>query len=465
MTRPFACRHAAVETVPSREAPPSTEPIAGYTGGVKNGQHFVDTRRPLRPAPGRTRWAFGGLTLAALMALPHAAFAQAPPGDPGEVRVELDEETLERVRAAAEKAAQDVMSAAAQRPGRAAAAAPAKPEDKKALAPESRAQRAVVSIERGGQPIGLGSVLSNDGRILTALSTLGAGNDLDVRYADGHTSRVKLGHHDRAWDLALLVPQTGKWQEGLSASDRDPVGSDEVIRSFTAARGKLASVPMALKARTGLLGGDDKLLRNVIEIGSRVGSSDLGAPIIDEAGRVVGVVARGCAENGDKPCTPVAYGVPVSAIRSFLRNVPEDAVPPTAWLGIQGVPDATSFAKGVRVLGVHPESPADAAKIKGGDRIGGDLILAVDGAPVTSPEALAEAVRKHGVGDKVPLLLLSDGKYQLVDVTLRALPDVADAEPAAAEDPAPEAAAPVRAAPPPPRALRRPPNLPPLPRR
>ena len=442
MTKPFAFNDTE-GNLPELNEPPRRLSRAGYTRVVKNGQHSETSCRSNPPASGRARWQVGGLIAGALIALPTTAFADPPPDD-GEVRIDLDADTMDRVRAAAEKAAQDVMNAAASRPAQVAAAP--KADSKKSLSPDAAAQRAIVTIERGGQPVGLGTVLAGDGRVLTALSSLGSGNDLDVRYADGHTSRVKVGHHDRAWDLALLVPQTGKWVEGLSPSPRDPVRDDATIRSFSGTRGKVVSVPMSLRSRTGLLGGDDKILKNAIEIGSRVASTDLGAPILDDDGRVAGVVARGCAPAaGDKPCTPAAYGVPVAAIRSFLHNVPDDAVQPTAWLGIQGIADATPFAKGVRVLGVHPESPADAAKIEGGDGAQGDLILAVDGEPVTNPEALAEAVRKHGVGDKVPVLLFGEGKYQLVDVVLRALPDVADGSDA--DSPA-QVAAPEKAVPP-----------------
>ncbi len=459
MTKPFAFNDAE-GNLPELNEPSRRLSRAGYTGVVKNGQHSETSCRSNPPAPRRARWQVGGLIAGALIALPLTAFAD-PPADDGEVRIDLDAETMDRVRAAAEKAAQDVMNAAAAKPAQAAAAP--KADDKKSLSPDAKAQRAIVTIERGGQPVGLGTVLAGDGRVLTALSSLGSGNDLDVRYADGHTSRVKVGHHDRAWDLALLVPQTGKWLEGLSPSPRDPVREDATIRSFSGSRGKVVSVPMSLRSRTGLLGGDDKILRNAIEIGSRVASTDLGAPILDDDGRVAGVVARGCAPAaGDKPCTPVAYGVPVTAIRSFLRNVPEDAVQPTAWLGIQGIADATSFAKGVRVLGVHPESPADSAKIEGGDGAQGDLILAVDGEPVTNPEALAEAVRKHGVGDKVPVLIFGDGKYQLVDVVLRALPDVAEGSEAEAPEAPAQVAAPEKPAKPQ-KIQRNPPKSPPLP--
>lgn len=325
------------------------------------------------------------------------------------------------------------------------AEAPAEAADKdkkatdkdKQLTAEERAIRGVVVVERGGQALGLGAVLAGDGRVLSALSPLGPGNDLDVRFADGSTVRVKVGHHDRIWDLALLVPQSGKWPDGLTASSRDPVRQDATIRSFTAARGKVAAIPMVLRAHRALLGGDDKQLDDVLELGSRVTPQDLGAPIIDEDGRVVGVVGRGCAPNeGGKPCTPVAFGVPIAPVKGFLRSAPATAVQPSGWLGIQGVGESGPIAKGVRVIMVHPGSPAQEAQLKGGERGAGDTILAVDGLPVTSPEELSDAIRTHAVGERVPLIVFGGGKFRQVPVVLRAAPDPKAAPSAAPAQPA-----------------------------
>src|SRR5690606_34373721 len=66
-----------------------------------------------------------------------------------------------------------------------------------------KARDGVVLIERKGKLLGLGTVLSGDGRILTALSNVGHGNQLDARFADGSVMPIKMGHSDRAWDLAL----------------------------------------------------------------------------------------------------------------------------------------------------------------------------------------------------------------------------------------------------------------------
>ncbi len=80
---------------------------------------------------------------------------------------------------------------------------------------------------------------------------------------------------------------------------------------------------------------------------------------------------------------------------------------------------------------------------------------------MTTPEALADAIRAHGVGEKVPLTLFSQGKYRDVVVVLRAAPEVkaAPAPPAnPAElpppyDPSPAYPAPPARRPPPPQTL------------
>lgn len=414
---------------------PANHAAAASPNGPLDAGDVKDRRRslPLAPStqarsPRRFTLALAAASLALAGLTPGAALADqndddadeeaAPPPDPAQAGLKKLQDAvakaqadLAKAKAAAEKAAKEKGSK--DKAGKDKNA-------KKELTPEERAQRGVVVIERGGQTLALGAVLAGDGRVLTALSSLGAGNDLDVRFADGTLVRVKLGHHDRMWDLAFLVPQTGRWQDGLVASSQDPVRHDATIRSFTASRGKVSPTAMTLRGYRGLLGGDDKPLDRVIELGSRVSPTDVGSPVIDEEGRVVALLGRGCAPNEGRPCTPVAFGIPMSAIKSFLRNVPTTAVAPAPWLGIQGVSETGGVAKGVRITMIHPESPAEEAKLKGGDRMTSDMILGVDGVPITTPEALADAVKTHAVGEKITLTLLSDGKYKQVTVLLRA---------------------------------------------
>jgi serine protease Do len=304
--------------------------------------------------------------------------------------------------------------------------------------PLQKARDGIVVLERGGKALGMGSVLAGDGRILTALSSLGHGNDVDARFADGSVSRVRVGHSDRGWDLALLIPQNSRWRKGLKASRKSATAAGTQLRSFSMIGAKDVALSRTIvKGKSTLLGGDSELLRDALDLASRVKPSELGTPVLDEKGDVVAVIARACAPVKNGPCSMVPFGVPISAVKAFLRTVPENAVPPAPWLGLQGVADVVGPVRGVRVLGVHPQSPAAAAGMKGGsDKSSADVVVAVDGIPVTTPEALAETINQRSVGESVELLLFGGGKFRRVTLGLRPAPD---ATPKAKAAPAPKA--------------------------
>lgn len=293
----------------------------------------------------------------------------------------------------------------------------------------ANAREGVVTIERNGQVLGVGSVLAGDGRVLTALSNVGHGNDLDVRYADGSVSRVRVGHSDRAWDLALLVPQNGRWTQGLRASRLKPQQLGTEAHVFGLHKKDLQPSRAILQGQRTLVGGDSELLRDAITIASALKNSDVGSPIVDKNGDVVAMVARACApvenEQGEAvTCSPVPYGVPVGALRAFLSTAPTNAVAPAPWLGIRGIADQAGTVRGVRLLRVEPNSPAAAAGLQGSHVRGrSDLIVAVNGVPVSNPDELSTEINKYAVGESVQVLLLGNGKFREASMILRAAPD------------------------------------------
>ncbi len=302
--------------------------------------------------------------------------------------------------------------------------------------------RGVVTVEQGGHIIAVGAVLGGehgDGRILTALSPLGTSETADVRYADGSVVHAKVGHRDRAWDLALLVPQTGHWLDGLIASSVNPVGAP--LQTPVALRaGRPALLPGrvrgVIEARAKEGGG---ALSSVLDIELQGGTPSLGAPIVDGTGGVVGVFIRACqttlpmvppadaahpqAAPPPPPCVPLVVAAPLSSIIEFLSHTPATAVTPTPWLGIVGVSDTESNTRGVRVMAVAPDSPAQKAGLKANeDRAQADMIVAVDSQPVDTPEKLAEIISHHAIGERVKLLLLTGGKFHESAVVLKTAP-------------------------------------------
>jgi serine protease Do len=286
-----------------------------------------------------------------------------------------------------------------------------------ALTPE-RLRQALVAVEVGGRATGVGVVLEGDGRILTALSALGTGDTADVRYADGHTVHARVGHKDATWDLALLVPLSGRYTKGLLASELDPL--TETLRTAPLVGGRPSVGAAKLKGDAVVHAKDGTGLPGAIELEGRAPTS--GAPLIDPEGRAMGIAARACRNGDAAVCSETTIIVPIRAIRIFLSRTPANAVPPSPWLGINGAPDVANGIRGVRVQAVAPRSPAQRGGLKGGDAAQADLIVVADGQPIDTPERLAEIVSKHAVGDTLKLSVFANGRYREVNITLQAPP-------------------------------------------
>lgn len=255
--------------------------------------------------------------------------------------------------------------------------------------------------------------------MLTALSTLGDGNFLNARYADGSRADLRLVHSDRGWDLALLAPNPKPGQApsklGLRAS-RTPsfVGLQSFVRTAT---GAVSAVPASLKLSPGMLGADGKALTSAYELGVKPGL--FGAPIVNGEGEVVALVARACPTGSKAPCIPVGYGVPIAVLKQFLQRVPAEAT----WLGLEAAADESGTMRGVRVASLSPDGPAAQAGIRPGkDASQADLILAVDGTPVTTPAELNAALQARPSGSAVELLLFGLGRYRHVSLRPRPAP-------------------------------------------
>lgn len=277
-----------------------------------------------------------------------------------------------------------------------------------------RIREAIVTVQVGARPTGVGTVLDGDGRMLTSLSAVGAHDEAVVRYLNGHVVHVRAMYKDPVLDLALLVPMSGRYTTGLLASELDPMTVE--LRTASLSGGHPALVPVKLKARIDAHAKDGTLLSGAWELDH---APPAGAPVVDPAGRAVGIAARACrGATAGRDCSVVTVFVPILSIRIFLSHTPRAAVAPSAWLGINGVPDSVNGIHGVRVQAVAPRSPAEHA----GLHTQNDLIVVADGQPLDSPERLAKIVAKHAVGDTLKLSVFSRGRYREVTVTLGAPP-------------------------------------------
>jgi serine protease Do len=280
----------------------------------------------------------------------------------------------------------------------------------------------VVTLERAGKPLGLGTVMNGDGRIVTSLSALGDARHVDARYADGSVVPTRLGHAQHARDLALLVPDNARHKQGLRAS-RGTSSTPGALRPFTPT-GRKAALGAALTPAAGgtaPVGMDGKALPDIISFTTPLPPTSAGTPLLDASGDVAAIATRAFRRAPGAPSTPILVGTPVAVVREFLRGAPVTAAIPVGGIGIQGEAFDTGVARGVRVTAVR--GPALAAGLRASrDPKTADLIVALDGTPVTTPDALTEATATRAIGDPVDLLVLSGGRYRHVTLVVAAAP-------------------------------------------
>jgi S1-C subfamily serine protease len=160
---------------------------------------------------------------------------------------------------------------------------------------------------------------------------------------------------------------------------------------------------------------------SVIQTDAAINPGNSGGPLVDMAGRVVGINSAGNqgAEN-------IAFAIKIDFVRDTVESSIDDPLAPTGYLGVsttQITPDlrfqqGLDVQSGAFVVGALADGPADDVGI--GE---GDVIVAVDGHDVRSPDDLGSVLDGLAPGDTVSIdLVESGGQTRTVDVELAARP-------------------------------------------
>jgi S1-C subfamily serine protease len=143
---------------------------------------------------------------------------------------------------------------------------------------------------------------------------------------------------------------------------------------------------------------DDAIMTTVLNPGLA------GAPLFDHDARLVGIVSLGLAAAGRHS---LAVPIDLFAARRAALEGSEDRPRTRAWLGVY--PHGNDGA--VAISGVVPGGPADRAGLAQGD-----LVLSVDGQPVTSLRELYKSFWKKGPGEPLDLQVLRESQIRAVHV-------------------------------------------------
>jgi putative serine protease PepD len=287
--------------------------------------------------------------------------------------------------------------------------------------------------------LGSGFVIDKTGHIVTNYHVVEGAERVTVSFSNRDTVNAELVGSDPSTDLALLRVETSGsalTPLPLGNSDRLQVGDPVVAigNPFGLDRTVTSGIVSALQR---LITAPNRFtIDHVIQTDAPINHGNSGGPLLNARGQVIGVNTQ--IETGDIATGNVGIGfsVPSNTVKDVVAQLIQSGRVDHAYLGIGGQALTRDVAEtynlpvgsGVLVGSVTTGSGADRAGLKGGERqvvvagetyvLGGDIIVSLDGARISSLEQLRDAIAAHKPGDKVTLVIYRDANKTSVTVTL-----------------------------------------------
>lgn len=305
-----------------------------------------------------------------------------------------------------------------------------------------RVQPAVVNITTnlatsesligGGRNRGTGTgfIVDQSGAIVTNFHVVEGGLSIRVVMADGRRFDARVIGGDPEADLAVLdVDAEGLPTIPLGNSDELRLGEPVVALGFALALEGGPSVTSGIISALGrtITAGDSagasRTYEDLIQTDAAINPGNSGGPLVDLAGRVVGIntagVQAGSAEN-------IGFAIAVDRARDVILDAIRNPAAPVAYVGVSTqTVDATialqlnlPVEQGALVVDVAPGGPADEAGI-----VPGDVIVRIGETETSGDELVREAIVQHRPGDRIEVTVVrSDGSTETVSVTLGVRP-------------------------------------------
>jgi S1-C subfamily serine protease len=315
------------------------------------------------------------------------------------------------------------------------------PDEAVNIAVYERANRSVVNIstvsirsdrffllavpEEGS---GSGAVLDKTGHVLTNYHVVEGARRVMVTLFDEESYEAKLVGADAVNDIAVLkidAPADRLYPVALGESDHLRVG----MRVFalgnpfgldrTMSVGIISSLNRSLEVR------ENWVIKSIIQIDAAINPGNSGGPLLDSHGRLIGINTA-IATADSRQSAGIGFAIPINLVQ---RVVPELIQFGRVIRGDIGITHVTVTEKGLRIARLVPGGPAELAGLKGPkvtrrgpvvieDRGSADIIVAVDGEPVTTAAEFLGHIENKKPGDVVEVTVMRGDRRINVPVTL-----------------------------------------------
>jgi serine protease Do len=300
------------------------------------------------------------------------------------------------------------------------------------------------------QALGSGFVWDTQGHIVTNNHVIAGATSISVTFSDGSTVSGKVVGADPSSDLAVVqvnVPASQLHPVKLADSAQVKVGQYAIAignpfgEQNTMTTGIISALGRSLPANDSQSQtGPSYTIPDVIQTDAPINPGNSGGVLLDSAGEVIGVTSAIESQSGSS--AGIGFAIPSEIVQKVVPTLIQTGHFDHPYIGISGTSLDPSLAqamnlkadqRGALVIDVTPNSPADKAGLQGSNnqvtidgsqaRVGGDVIIAINGQPVkTFDDLVAYLATSTQVGQSVTLTILRNGTQQTVSVTLLARP-------------------------------------------
>ena len=285
---------------------------------------------------------------------------------------------------------------------------------------------------------GSGSVIDQDGNILTNYHVIEGAQKVAVSFGGQKNYAAKVAGGDPDTDLAVIklieTPKEPLTIVPLGDSDRLEVGQKVLAignpfgLDRTLTTGVISGLQRPIRARNG------RPIEGAIQTDASINPGNSGGPLLDSHGRMIGINSQILSPTGAS--AGVGFAVPVNIAKRIVPELVRSGQIRRPKLGI-GSRDVELLknqvelpvSEGIVILQVLPGGPAANAGLRGitqtenGDFEIGDIILGIDSQKITNTDDLYRILDKHAIGDLVQVQVIRNGRRTSVPVRLTETPD------------------------------------------
>lgn len=281
-----------------------------------------------------------------------------------------------------------------------------------------------VDVPRG---TGTGFLWDEVGHVVTNFHVINQSDRQFVTLSDGTHYEARYVGGDPANDLAVL-----KIEAPASKLRAVPVGRSADLRvgqkvfaignpfgfDWTLTTGVISGLDRTIESMLG------NRIRGVVQTDASINPGNSGGPLLDSAGRLIGVNAAIVSPSGSS--AGLGFAIPVDTVNRVVPMLIATGTVERAGLGIEMASDSLARrfgVPGVLVADLVPGGAAERAGLRRPERAAGgwnlDVIVGIDGERVQTREDLVRSLLGRSVGETVRVRFLRQGAEQQVDVVLQ----------------------------------------------